>query len=117
VDAGGAVLVILLFAVLGAAGVATFVFWIMKVVEVAQLPEHQYQAAGTEKLPWVLVVVLAGIVGALVWQFAKRKDVLGAAGRFPAPPPGWYPEPGGQALRWWDGAQWTDQRLAPPGPV
>lgn len=113
----GEVLFILLGLGFAAVGVAALVFWILKIVEVAQLPEHQYQAAGTDKLPWVLVVVLAGVIGAIVWQLAKRKEVLAAAGWFPASPPGWYPEPGGQALRWWDGAQWTEHRHAPPGPA
>lgn len=30
-------------------------------------------------------------------------------------PAGWYPDPDNQAqLRWWDGAQWTEHRSAPP---
>lgn len=29
------------------------------------------------------------------------------------PAPGWYPDPGGQGLRWWDGSRWTDQVRAP----
>ncbi len=113
----GAVLFILFFFVLGAAMVAGIVFWILKIVEVARIPSYQFQAAGTEQLPWVLVVVLAGIIGALIWQFAKRSDVLAAAGWRPSAPPGWYPEPGGPGLRWWDGFGWTEHRHAPPGPV
>ena len=31
----------------------------------------------------------------------------------PSPPPGWHPDPSGQArLRWWDGARWTDETSA-----
>lgn len=32
------------------------------------------------------------------------------------PPPGWYPDPGGlQALRWWDGGQWSPHTQPLPG--
>lgn len=31
----------------------------------------------------------------------------------PSAPPGWHPDPSGQArLRWWDGSRWTDQTSA-----
>lgn len=94
-DAVGASLLVVLIVIVGAAGIAGFVFWILKIVEVARIPGYQFQAAGTDQLPWVLVVVLAGIVGALIWQLAKRNDVLAAVGWLPRAPPGWYPEPGG----------------------
>lgn len=35
-----------------------------------------------------------------------------------APVPGWYQDPQGQGLRWWDGSGWTThtQQSAPPAP-
>ena len=85
----------------------SMVFWVLKIIEVARIPDYQYRAARSEKLTWVLVVVLAGIIGALVWQFAKRDEVVAAAGVTPMAPPGWYPEPGSGAMRWWDGTRWS----------
>ena len=87
--------------------ISVFVFWVIKIVEVARIPEYQYRAAHTDKLTWVLVVVIAGIIGALIWQLAKRSEVLAAAGRLPQAPPGWYPEPGTGTPRWWDGNRWA----------
>lgn len=84
----------------------TMVFWITTIIEVAKIPDHQYRAAGTDKVAWVLVVALCGFIGALIWRYAKRPDVLAAAGYAPMPPPGWYPDHYGQ-MRWWDGRQWT----------
>jgi Protein of unknown function (DUF2510). len=91
-----------------------FVFWVIKLIEVAGIPDHQYRAAHTEKLTWVLVVALAGWIGALVWQLAKRNDVLAMAGVQPPPPAGWYPEPGTPGMRWWDGTRWTEHRHSGP---
>lgn len=94
--------------------IAGVVFWVVKLVEVIRIPDYQYRAVGTDKTTWIIVVAVAQIIGALIWQFAKRTDVLAAAGRVPSPPPGWFPEPGSPALRWWDGSQWTEHRHVPP---
>ncbi len=114
-EALAVVLLVLFFLVLTGLLIAAIVYWIIAVLEVARLPEAQYRAAGSEKITWLLVVVLAGIIGALVWRFAKRDEVLAAAGRLPGPTAGWYPEPGTGSLRWWDGVRWTEHRHAPPG--
>ena len=106
VQSGVASLFIILY--LGVCGAGT-VFWIVKIVEVAKIPDHQYKAAGTEKIVWVLVVALVGWIGGLIWHFAKRKDVLGAAG---LAAPGWYPQPDG-SMRWWDGTRWNEQGYYP----
>ncbi len=102
------------FALLWLAG---FVYWIVAVVEVAQTPDWQFKAAGTEKIVWVLVVLLLPIIGALIWLLAKRSTVKGAAHVVPPPPAGWYPEPGIGSLRWWDGSRWSDARHFPPPPA
>lgn len=108
-----------IFLIFGGLWVAALVYWIIVLVEVARIPDFQYRAAGSEKITWVLVVVLTQIIGALIWRFAKRDEVRAAAGRLPPPAPGWYPEPGGASLRWWDGYRWTEARQAsspPPAP-
>ena len=105
----------LFFVVFFALWIVGFVFWIVVLVRVCKIPDYQYRAAGTEKLTWILVVVLAGIVGALVWRFAKQSAVYAAAGRLPSPPPGWYPDATG-GLRWWDGVAWTVDYHFPPQP-
>lgn len=107
-------LIVLFVVLFFAAWVAAFVYWIVAIVEVARIPETQYRAAGSEKTTWILVVALAGIIGALIWLFVKRNDVRAATGAAGAPA-GWYPEPGTGALWWWDGYRWTDARQpAPP---
>ena len=40
----------------------------------------------------------------------------GAYGQYPAVPPGWYPDPQGPGLRWWDGTRWTEHVADRPGP-
>jgi hypothetical protein len=96
--------------------IGSFVVWIWGIVDVCRIPDHQYRAAGTEKVMWVLVVVLVQAIGAIIWYFVKRKDVLAAAYGVPAPPPGWYPDPSTGVARWWDGARWSEVQHAPPPP-
>ncbi len=96
------------FLAFGALSIAGVFFWVMKLLEVVRIPEDQYRAAGTEKTTWVVVVAVAQAIGALVWHFAKRREVLDAAGRAPGLAPGWYPQPGTALVRWWDGVRWTE---------
>lgn len=112
---GPALLLLFGFAVLWIAGM---VFWIVKLVEVAQIPDPQFTAAGQSKVVWILIVVLLGAVGALVWQFAARDGVLAAAGRFSGPPawPFGTPPPSG----WQNGTGpgepgWYGAAPRPPG--
>src|SRR5579862_3791494 len=67
--------------------IASVVYWIVAIVEVAQTPGWQFKAVGSDKTAWVLIVVLLGIIGALIWLFAKRSAVKAAAHAIPPPPP------------------------------
>lgn len=102
------------FLLIFALSIAGLVFWIVALIEVARIPEHQFRAASAEKLVWILVVALAGWIGALVYWFSVRNGVLAAEGQIPPPPPGWYRDPGTGAWRWWDGHRWWDPPAAPP---
>ena len=112
-SAVGAGIFFLVFAAFFALIVGAWVLWIIKLIEVIKIPEEQYRAAGTEKTVWILVLVFAQIIGAVIWHLSKRNDVLRAAGAIPAPPPGWYPDAAG-GVRWWDGLRWTEHRHLPP---
>lgn len=102
-----------LVALIIGAWLAVMVLWVLSLIELVKLPDQQFQAAGTEKVTWILVVALTGFIGAIIWWLAKRRDVLDAVASLPVAPPGWYPDPGADAggpLRWWNGSTWTGHR-------
>ena len=90
--------------------IALAIYWLVAIFQVADLPAWQYWLAGSDKAAWVCIVVCLPILGALVWHFWKRADVLDAEDRFEdALPPDWYMDPESGARRWWDGSEWTDR--------
>jgi hypothetical protein len=118
------------FLVIVAVSVGGLALWIVALIECARMPDPVYRAAGSDKTTWVLIVALAGWIGALIYWFSIRARLrqIEASGAVPAAayspggtwgtpygaaspatPPGWYrdPQADGQ-LRWWDGRRWTD---------
>lgn len=58
---------------------AAIVFWIVAIVDVAQRPEWAFPEAMSgrpspnEKLIWVLVVILAGVLGAIIYYIVVMR--------------------------------------------
>jgi TctA family transporter len=113
-------IIVVFFVAFFALHVLSMVLWIVKIVEVARLDDSQYRAAGSEKTNWILVVVLAGVIGAIIWQFSGARKRVKAAPVLTAMsqvlysglvPPAWYPDPTDPSqVRWWNGAAWTEHR-------
>lgn len=78
-------------AVISFAIVAT-VLWVIALVEVLRYPDAVWAHARTDKTTWILVVVLAGGIGALIYWFSQRKGLkaveadLAMRGMLHAPP-------------------------------
>jgi hypothetical protein len=124
-SAGVGVVLILIWFVFVFGGMAV---WVWALVDVTRTPEHAFRLSGREKTNWIVVVVLAQIIGGLIWRFSNaRKEIKAAAAANPygppmmGPPAGWYPDPSGApGLVWWDGRTWTGHRQdgsQPPPPA
>jgi hypothetical protein len=125
----------LFFVLIMAVSVGGLAFWVVALVDCIRKPEIVYRVAGTEKVTWVLIVTLAGWIGGLIYWFSQRARLQeiertgvaafapsyvapypGYASGPPVTPPGWYPDPQGPGLRWWDGQRWTEHVADRRGP-
>jgi hypothetical protein len=66
---GAVVMVTLLVGVLGAA------FWVWALVDLLRRPDAQWEVAGQSKVVWLLVLVLAGTLGALLYVLMARPNL------------------------------------------
>jgi hypothetical protein len=61
-------------------------------------------------LVWIGLPAL--LIGLVIWQVRRNRQSPGhpvPAPQAGAPPPGWHPDPHGQArLRYWNGVAWTE---------
>lgn len=77
-------------------GLAAFILWVWALVDVVKVPDDSMFRAGN-KLVWVLVIVITGVVGALIYLVVGRPAPGSRPGGMPpsagpdAPPP---PPPG-----------------------
>jgi hypothetical protein len=89
--AANGLLVIIFLAI----GIAAFAFWIWAIVDVVKVPDDSMFKAGN-KLIWVLVIVLTGVIGAIIYLVVGRPEPGSQPARPgsidpnqpPPPPPG-----------------------------
>ena len=65
--------------------VAATVWWVLMLVEALRFPDAQWAAAGQNKVVQVLLMVLLGVVGTLVYVLTARPELR----RVGPPPPGY----------------------------
>ncbi len=65
-------LFILLFGIVALAG---FAFWIWSLVDAIQRPDAEWEQAGQNKLIWILVIVLIGFIGSIIYLLVARPQL------------------------------------------
>ena len=86
---GNGLLVLIFLAI----GIAAFAFWIWAIVDVVKVPDDSMFKAGN-RLIWVLVIVLTGLIGAIIYLVVGRPEPSGPTrtpidpNQLPPPPPG-----------------------------
>lgn len=63
------------FLVFALVGLATFVVWIVALVDALRITDREWDRAGQSKLLWVLLIALLGVIGAILY-FAMARPSL-----------------------------------------
>lgn len=58
-------------------GLLATVFWIWMIIDVATKESEN----GNDKIVWILVVILAGVIGAAVYYFVRRPERMKKFGK------------------------------------
>ena len=66
-------LLLLIFLLVGVTGT---VFWIIALVDALRFTDAEWTAAGQNKLVYVLVLIFLGFIGALVYWFVARPELV-----------------------------------------
>ncbi len=57
-----------IFVLIFAAAILALIFWIFMLIDAAQ---RKFETEG-EKIAWILIIVLVGIIGAIIYYFAVK---------------------------------------------
>lgn len=63
-------IIILFYLVFFCVGILATIFWIWMIIDCAKNEPSE----GNDKVIWILVVVLAGVVGAAIYYFVRRPE-------------------------------------------
>lgn len=82
-------LLILFVLVFGLGFLALGVWWLVLLIEAVRIPDAQWDAARQNKILQILLMVLLGIIGTVVYQFTARPELkrVGPPPQAYAPPP------------------------------
>ena len=59
---------------------AATAFWIFTLVDSLQIPDHTWQAAGQNKLLWILLIVFLGFLGSILYMVIPRPSLKPISG-------------------------------------
>jgi uncharacterized RDD family membrane protein YckC len=54
--------------------------WIWSLVDALRIPDQRWTAAGENKILWVILIVVLGLLGSLLYVLMPRKKLGGATG-------------------------------------
>ena len=70
-----ALLFALIFVPLFAFSIAAFVWWLLMLIQALKVPDQAWDAAGQNKLVYVLLMVFLGVVGTLIYVLVARPEL------------------------------------------
>jgi uncharacterized RDD family membrane protein YckC len=54
--------------------------WIWSLVDALRIPDQRWTGAGENKILWVILIVVLGLLGSLLYALMPRKKLGGATG-------------------------------------
>ena len=64
------ILVLAIYAIIFAIGIALMVHWVWMLIDCVQNEPNE----GNDKVIWILVIVLAGWIGSLIYYFVRKRS-------------------------------------------
>ncbi|MET3963630.1 lysylphosphatidylglycerol synthetase-like protein (DUF2156 family) [Marmoricola sp. OAE513] len=80
-----------LFVIFGLFALGSIVLWLVFLIEAINMPDAQWTAAGQNKILHVVLMVVLGIIGTIIYFVTARGDLT----RVGPPPPGFQTGPPG----------------------
>lgn len=60
--------------------------WVYGLVDAARRPDSEYQAVGSSKVLWIVLIVVLGVIGSLIYLLAIRPKMTRSAPPTPTTP-------------------------------